>query len=199
MVKGKRKMILAAANDCFTKFGYKKTTLEDIGKSIGISKASIYYYFKSKAEIYITMVTNKYNDLIANLHEEIESYTDCESKIFAYFDKRLEWLYEQSSLLSQITPEELHLFNELGSSIVMEIIKKEKQMFTDILQECIRKKIYPKFDIPRISNIIFILADAIYNFYRSPENIEVISRNEINMIKKEVSDGLFIFLNGLKR
>ena len=198
MVKGKRKMILAAANDCFTKYGYKKATLEDIGKSIGISKASIYYYFKSKAEIYITMVTNKYNDLIATLHEEIESYTDCESKIFGYFNKRLEWLYEQSSLLSQITPEELHLFNELGSSIVMEIIKKEKQLFTDILQECIKKKIYPKFDIPRISNIIFILADAIYNFYRSPENIEVITQNEISMIKKEVTDGLTIFLNGLK-
>lgn len=199
MVKGKRKMILAAANDCFTKFGYKKTTLEDIGKSIGISKASIYYYFKSKAEIYITMVTNKYDDLIANLHEEIESYADCESKIFGYFDKRLDWLYEQSSLLTHITQEELKFFNEYGSNIVNEIIKKEKQMFTDILQECIKKKIFPKFDITRISNNIFILADGIFNFYRSPENIEIITQNEISMIKKEVSDGLTIFLNGLKR
>lgn len=199
MVKGKRKMILGAANDCFTKFGYKKTTLEDIGKSIGISKASIYYYFKSKAEIYITMVTNKYRDLISNLHEEIESYTDCESKIFGYFNKRLGWLYEQSSLLSNITQEELKFFNEYGGNIVNEIIKKEKQLFTDILQDCIKKKIFPKFDISRVSNNIFILADGIYNFYRSPENVEVITQNEISMIKKEVTAGLTIFLNGLKR
>jgi len=93
----------------------------------------------------------------------------------------------------------LKFFNEYGSNIVNEIIKKEKQMFTDILQDCIKKKIFPKFDIARISNNIFILADGIFNFYRSPENIEIITQNEITMIKKEVSAGLTIFLNGLKR
>ncbi|MFX0062900.1 MAG: TetR/AcrR family transcriptional regulator [Candidatus Hermodarchaeota archaeon] len=34
-----------AASDCFAKYGYRKTTLEDISKIVGVRKASLYYYW----------------------------------------------------------------------------------------------------------------------------------------------------------
>ncbi|MFW9825058.1 MAG: TetR/AcrR family transcriptional regulator [Candidatus Thorarchaeota archaeon] len=100
MKKDKRKMILDAASNCFARYGYKKTTLDDISKIVGFWKAaSIYYYFKNKAEIYITLVTNEYRSLITKLYEEIDEDMKCEEKILIYFDKRLEWLYEHSNII----------------------------------------------------------------------------------------------------
>src|SRR3954468_17629364 len=46
-----REQILAAANDCFRHYGYAKTTVSDLAKAIGFSKAYIYKFFDSKQAI----------------------------------------------------------------------------------------------------------------------------------------------------
>ncbi|WP_290796666.1 TetR/AcrR family transcriptional regulator [Flavihumibacter sp. UBA7668] len=50
-----RKEILTGARELFIHFGFKKTTMEDIAKKIGKSKSSLYYYFKTKEEIFEAM------------------------------------------------------------------------------------------------------------------------------------------------
>ena len=52
----RRRVILAAARDCFLKFGYTKSSLEDIAKHAGISRPLIYRKFKSKEEIFAAVV-----------------------------------------------------------------------------------------------------------------------------------------------
>lgn len=46
-----RDQIVTAANDYFSHFGYGKTTMNDLAKSIGFSKAYIYKFFDSKQSI----------------------------------------------------------------------------------------------------------------------------------------------------
>jgi AcrR family transcriptional regulator len=46
-----RDQIIAAAQICFARYGYGKTTVSDLAKEIGFSKAYIYRFFESKQEI----------------------------------------------------------------------------------------------------------------------------------------------------
>lgn len=46
-----REQIVSAANDHFAKYGYGKTTVSDLAKEIGFSKAYIYKFFDSKQAI----------------------------------------------------------------------------------------------------------------------------------------------------
>jgi AcrR family transcriptional regulator len=46
-----RDQIVEAANEHFSRFGYEKTTVSDLAKSIGFSKAYIYKFFDSKQAI----------------------------------------------------------------------------------------------------------------------------------------------------
>lgn len=46
-----REQIIAAANDHFAHYGYGKTTVSDLAKAIGFSKAYIYKFFGSKQAI----------------------------------------------------------------------------------------------------------------------------------------------------
>ena len=48
----RRRDILDAARDCILKFGYAKSSLEDIAKQAAISRPLIYRKFKSKEEIF---------------------------------------------------------------------------------------------------------------------------------------------------
>ncbi|HET6559677.1 MAG TPA: TetR/AcrR family transcriptional regulator, partial [Prolixibacteraceae bacterium] len=43
-----RESILKTAQEIFSKYGYKKTTLDDIANAVRKGKSSLYYYFTSK-------------------------------------------------------------------------------------------------------------------------------------------------------
>ena len=87
MSQNKKEQILSAASECFARFGYKKTTLDDIGKKIGLNKASIYYYFKNKEEIFTNIVLNEFQQFITKLQQNLEEDMGCEQKILIYFEK----------------------------------------------------------------------------------------------------------------
>jgi len=52
----RKQQILQAAMTCFARTGYHKTTMDDIVKESGLSKGALYWYFKSKKELFIFMI-----------------------------------------------------------------------------------------------------------------------------------------------
>lgn len=48
----RRAQIIEAALACFTRKGYNNTTMDDIVTESGLSKGSLYWYFKSKDELF---------------------------------------------------------------------------------------------------------------------------------------------------
>jgi len=58
----KREAILAAAFTQFSRYGFRRTSMEDIAKETGISRASIYSHFENKEEVF--------RSLSASLHEQ---------------------------------------------------------------------------------------------------------------------------------
>ena len=198
MKKEKRKLILTAAEQCFAKYGYKKTTMKDISRMVGLSKAAMYYYFKNKGEIYIILVTNAYRTLVTELKKELETDTTCDQKIILYFQKRLDWLYSQSHILTQITQDELLAFNEFGSGIVEAIGMEERKLFMSVLQKCVDDKHYRKIDVGKVSNYLFVLADGLYNFYQPETSMEIITQEKIDLIKKDISTALHLLIRGIK-
>ena len=52
----KKQMILHAATECFSQLGYDKTTLDDIGGKVKLNKASLYYYYNSKEDLFCDVI-----------------------------------------------------------------------------------------------------------------------------------------------
>lgn len=59
-----RDQIVEAANDCFTRYGYGKTTVADLAREIGFSKAYIYRFFESKQAIGEAICSSRLNQII---------------------------------------------------------------------------------------------------------------------------------------
>ncbi|PIF05120.1 MAG: TetR family transcriptional regulator, partial [Draconibacterium sp.] len=51
-----RENILKIAREIFSKYGYKKTTLDDIASAVRKGKSSLYYYFKSKEDLFHAVI-----------------------------------------------------------------------------------------------------------------------------------------------
>lgn len=60
-----RDQIIEAANACFARYGYQKTTVADLARSIGFSKAYIYRFFESKQAIGEAICRDRLDRIIA--------------------------------------------------------------------------------------------------------------------------------------
>lgn len=77
--KEKQNSIIDSALKIFAKHGYRKTSISDIAKSAGISKAMVFHYFGTKKDLYLYLV-NTCADSIAT--EVIEKFDDSITDLF---------------------------------------------------------------------------------------------------------------------
>ncbi|PID90640.1 MAG: hypothetical protein CSA97_01895 [Bacteroidetes bacterium] len=54
-----RQRILEMASGVFQRFGFSKTTMEDIAQGIGRQKSTLYYYFQSKEDVFAAVVARE--------------------------------------------------------------------------------------------------------------------------------------------
>ena len=51
-----RERLFAAGRSCFTRYGLKKTTIDDLVRPAGIAKSSYYLFFESKESLYVEVM-----------------------------------------------------------------------------------------------------------------------------------------------
>lgn len=66
-----REQIVAAAEQHFSRYGYEKTTVSDLAKAIGFSKAYIYKFFDSKQGIGEAICSKTLGAIIAAVEESV--------------------------------------------------------------------------------------------------------------------------------
>lgn len=62
-----KEKIRQAAHKCVARFGFEKTTLDDIAKEVGLNKASLYYYYKNKEDIFLEITTDATRQFLETL------------------------------------------------------------------------------------------------------------------------------------
>ena len=63
--RGTRARIQAVAVEMFTEHGYEKTSLREIAEALGVTKAALYYHFKSKEDIVRSLVEDYFGRIDA--------------------------------------------------------------------------------------------------------------------------------------
>jgi AcrR family transcriptional regulator len=90
--------ILNVASRLFSRFGFHKTSMDEIAKIARKAKGSLYYHFASKEELFREVVSNE----IANLKNQLTTVVvnnklSASEKINAYFIIRMEVLHNASN------------------------------------------------------------------------------------------------------
>jgi AcrR family transcriptional regulator len=80
-----REQIIAAANDHFAHYGYGKTTVSDLARSIGFSKAYIYKFFGSKQAIGEAICSQGHHKIMAAARSAAEGGKSSSDKYRRFF------------------------------------------------------------------------------------------------------------------
>jgi len=149
--------IIAIASQVFSKFGFKKATMDDIAKASGMGKSSIYYYFKSKEEIFEAVVKRDADLLSIELEKKvINSNDNPKEKIRNYVLIRMKFLKEMVNFYEALKND--YLSNLAFTERVREKYdKEEQQIIQKILQEGIDEGIFNLTET-RVSSIAIATA-----------------------------------------
>ena len=97
----KRDAIIEAAKKRFSHFGVSKTTMNEIADDLAISKASLYYYFPDKLNLYAAVLQH----IIEAENGHASSYQDeptAEKAIHLYLDNRIRFINKYYNILEYL-------------------------------------------------------------------------------------------------
>ena len=93
--------IIANAITTFSNYGYDKSRMDDIAQSSGLSKGTIYLYFKSKEELFNTISEQNINYLKNQLSKLFDNKEDVITGIENFYaefnDQRYKMFFEAIS------------------------------------------------------------------------------------------------------
>lgn len=184
--RDKAKEIIMVAKDIFATHGFKKTTLDDIAHHLNIVKSAIYHYYRSKEDLFCSVMEYEIDLFFNKLACDISRRKSTEEKIVVYCIN-LSDRYKHLIKLYSISVEDINMNYDNISKIQDTFFQKNIDILSSILKQ--DKNLSNKKDIKTIAKIfIFCLRGIIRN-----------SRNEkTEKLKRELKMFVGIFLKGIQ-
>jgi AcrR family transcriptional regulator len=88
-----KNLIVASATKYFSKYGFSKTTMDEIAMHIHKAKGVLYYYFKSKEELFNEVLKQELDNVKLELKSIIDNDDDSLATLKSYFFTRLKLLH----------------------------------------------------------------------------------------------------------
>ena len=149
-----KERILSAATNLFSRFGLEKTTMEDIAKAAGKGKSSLYYYFKSKEEVYAEVIRKEIAGLKSTIRKAIEKEDDPYNKFTKFVGTRLNYLNEKADQYITIRDEYLKHYQFI-QNLTADYSDWEMSIIKDIIEYGRDKGLFLVTDSETISQAIF--------------------------------------------
>jgi Transcriptional regulator len=106
-----RRKVIVSAGQIFSRYGFKKTTMDEIAKALKMGKSSIYYYFESKEEIFKAVVLQEANILRNELTTAVKSVESPIDKMRNYVFVRMKSFEKLSNYYNAIFDKNLDHFD----------------------------------------------------------------------------------------
>jgi AcrR family transcriptional regulator len=81
--------ILRAAAERFARYGFQKTTLEEIASDLNKVKSSVYYYFDNKEDIFKAVIEQELDKFALMLRENVNKAESAKEKLYAFINSHL--------------------------------------------------------------------------------------------------------------
>ena len=186
--KDVKEMIIEAARGIFARFGFSKTTMDEIAKAAYKAKSSIYHYFKSKEEIFREIVVKESRTLKEEITKAINQEDNPQKKLRAYVITRMHTLQKLANFYSALKDEYLKHY-EFIEKVRKNHDREEMEIIKEILRDGNEKGV---FDIKDLEVTAFAIIVALKGLeYRW------VQETDVSKIEKDIDSLLAILFNGI--
>jgi AcrR family transcriptional regulator len=186
----RKNQIMNAALSVAVKKGYSNSRMDDIVKKSNLSKGAIYWYYKSKKDVYLDLVDHWFKQYSSDVLIKIEAKKTASDKLNALFQYFSSQFVKNQSVfrilsefwsLSKIDPEFNHKLQKVYQVFLEYIIK--------IIQEGISLKEFKNVD-PRITALSILINVEGIHWFTLFEKSGVEAKEYIDTISDFILSGL---------
>ncbi len=163
-----RKMqILEAGEKLFLSRGFENVTMDEIAKECELSKGTLYLYYKSKEELFYTLIIKSMEILIGLFREGINENETIQKKMNAIGEKYLEFYKKHTNYFKMLNYMGDHktIKREEVKELEKVLIQKNNELWNidvELLEEGKRQGIFKKdFDSFEFSIILWAASNGI--------------------------------------
>ncbi len=197
-ISPKKKKILKAASECFARFGYEKTTLDDIGKMVGLNKTSLYYYYKSKEDIFAEVIFSEVEEYTQEVCSKILEIQDCREKILTYLREKIRYMQKIGNV-SKLSIESLQQVRPIFEKLQHHTYQKEVDFLNDILRTCIKDGKMEPCNSEEVAKSILTILDAIKLKMLQGIDVRFIEQIDYAKLEDEVIFTVSLILDGVMK
>jgi AcrR family transcriptional regulator len=187
-----RDAILDATDRLLARYGYKKMTIDDLAKEVGIGKGSVYLHFESKQEIALSHIDRIIERLKASLFTTSQSKVLPEKKlrkmlvdrVMLRFDSVQHYSQSLNELLAQLRPRLLERRRRH--------FEEEARIFSNVLEEGKAAGIFRIKDTAETGRTLLDATNALL-----PYSLSAYELGERSDIEKKTNNVADLILNGL--
>lgn len=170
--------------ELFGKLGYKKTSVNDIAKSVNISKAMIFKYFQNKKQLYLYLIDFASNLIVTSINEGYDATTtDFFDRIEIATSQKLKVLKQYPAIVTFLTSIHFETDKE-----IIDDLKIIFENFGDIRSDLVLHDVdYLKFkeninpDV--VLNMLSRIGEGYVNNTNTPLDIDKITEEFSNYLK----------------
>ncbi len=154
--------IVSVAEKLFGRFGFQKTSMDEIAKIARKAKGSLYYHFSSKEDLFREVIQIEIDEVKLKLSAIVNnSELSAEGKLKIYVLTRLELFQHATNYHETLNPGEIDHFDFL-EDIRLDFDSWEKERFTAIINEGMaRGEFHVEMDAEVLSEMFIMIVKGL--------------------------------------
>ncbi len=168
MQRGMKEIVTVEARNVFARFGFRKTTMDEIARAAHVAKSSIYHYFTSKEKIFEAIIEQETQTFLMDLRQAVKGEKSSQDKLRAYFNIRLLAMQKTTNIYSAMHDKyfEHYAFIE---KVRRKLDAQEMEFLKGILEEGIRTGEFASDDLDIIMVGFHAILRGIEYYYLAVE------------------------------
>ncbi len=153
-----RDKIVSVADRLFGRFGFQKTSMDEIAKIARKAKGSLYYHFSSKEDLFKEVVQNEIGDVKLQLSPIVnDEESSAEKKLVKYLMTRMDTLQNCTNYHETLIPGDIDHF-EFMDDVRNDFDEWEKFRLTKIINEGVEQgEFHIEVDAEVLSDVFIMI------------------------------------------
>lgn len=153
-----REKIIQTSTQVFETHGFEKTTLDDLGKAVGLNKTSLYYYYANKEELFAELIHRQGSEFLESLSKKTGKKKSFKAAVSIYITEKKNIL-EKFKILFRSRYQSEFVQQPIIKAI-NKIKKAEQQWVKNLLMEGIKSGELKK-EADKLSSILFLISESL--------------------------------------
>ena len=190
IIQDTKKHIINTARRLFSEYSYLGVSMNDIAKKLNITKAALYYHFTGKAEVYIRVLDEVFDNLSLSLRKAFNEKT-INKKLHKLIKNYLDFGFKEKnlikSLMLKISPDDFQIKKH-----IIKLREQTVDLIQPVVEEMIAsKKLIQKVDSKLLTSLLTGMMDGLlleYSFLNKKIDSGKVSNQIIAVLFQKIKD-----------